>query len=224
MMAQESLTEQFEALHAERVRTWKPEQLAKNVDRRARLVADFDPSTVVQVEDTVEPFELLDADGVSLALDDLVAEGPTVLIFFRFAGCPACNLALPYYDRQLWPELTKAGLSLVAISPHLPEKGLGAIRERHGLRYTVASDRGNQLARRFGLTFDRDLVPEGQPSPGWIGELTGTGTAELPQPTVIIIDQDRVARFVDVSPDWLLRTEAPVILDAVRGIAGKLAA
>ena len=224
MMAQESLTEQFEALHAERVRTWKPEQLAKNVDRRARLVADFDPSTVVQVEDTVEPFELLDADGVSLALDDLVAEGPAVLIFFRFAGCPACNLALPYYDRQLWPELTKAGLSLVAISPHLPEKGLAAIRERHGLRYTVASDRGNQLARRFGLTFDRDLVPEGQPSPGWIGELTGTGTAELPQPTVIIIDQDRVARFVDVSPDWLLRTEAPVILDAVRGIAGKLAA
>ena len=223
-MAQESLTEQFEALHAERVRTWEPEQLAKNVDRRARLVADFDPSQVVQVGDAVAPFELTDADGAPLTLDTLVAQGPAVLIFFRFAGCPACNLALPYYNRQLWPELAKAGLSLVAISPHLPEQGLAAIRDRHALRYTVASDRGNQLARRFGLTFDRDVVPDGQPSPGWIGELTGTGTAEFPQPAVIIIDQDRIVSFVDISPDWLLRTEAPPILDAARRISGKLAA
>src|SRR3546814_17020796 len=88
-------------------------------------------------------------------------------LFFRYAGCPACNLALPYYERQLWPGLRKAGIPLVAISPHLPETGLGAIRERHGLTYGIANDRGNALARRFGITFDRALVPDGQPSPGW---------------------------------------------------------
>lgn len=223
-MTQESLTEQFEALHAERVRTWKPEQLAKNVDRRAQLAANFDPSKVVQVGDALDPFELEDIDGNTLTLEQLVADGPAVLVFFRYAGCPACNLALPYYDRQLRPELEKAGISLIAISPHLPETGLGAIRDRHGLGYTVASDRDNQLGRRFGITFDRDLVPEGQQSPGWIGELTGTGTAEFPQPAVIIVDQDRVVRFADVSPDWLRRTEAPAILDAVRRITSKLAA
>jgi peroxiredoxin len=223
-MAQESLTEQFQALHAERVRTWKPEQLAKNVDRRSRLLADFDPLAVVQVGDTVDPFELEDADGKRLTLDQLVADGPAVLIFFRYAGCPACNLALPYYDRQLRPELDRAGIRLVALSPHLPEKGLAAIRDRHGLGYTIASDRGNHLGRRFGITFDRDVVPEGQPSPGWIGELTGTGTAEFPQPAVILIDKDRVVRFVDVSPDWLARTEAPAILDAVGRIEKKRAA
>lgn len=223
-MTQESLTEQFEALHAERVRTWKPEQLAKNVDRRAQLVADFDPSKVVQVGDVVDPFEVEDADGQPLTLDQLVADGPAALIFFRYADCPACNLALPYYDRQLRPELEKAGIRLLAISPHLPEKGLGAIRDRHDLGFTVASDRGNRLGRRFGITFDRDVVPEGQLSSGWIGELTGTGTAEFPQPAVILIDQDRVVRFVDVSPDWLLRTEAPAVLDAVRRITNKLAA
>ncbi|WP_311267869.1 peroxiredoxin-like family protein [Sphingobium sp. WCS2017Hpa-17] len=222
MAETESLTAQFQVLHAERVRTWEPTQLAKNVDRRARLVADFDPTAVVQVGDVVAPFSLESADGQVLTLDDLVADGPAVLIFFRFAGCPACNLALPYYDRQLRPALDAAGVRLVAVSPHLPEKGLGAIAERHGLGFPVANDRSNALARRFGISFDRNVVPEGQPTPGWIGDLTGTDSAEFPQPAVLIIDSDRVVRFVDISPDWLVRTEAPAILAALADIRSRV--
>jgi len=218
----ESLTAQLQALHAERVRTWDPAKLAKNVDRRARLVADFDASAIVQVGDRVEPFVLETSDGQTLTLDALIADGPAILIFFRFAGCPACNLALPYYDRQLWPTLAQNGVPLVAISPHLPEQALGAISDRHGLHFPVASDRGNLLARRFGISFDQNLVPEGEPSAGWIGELTGTGSAEFPQPAVIIIDSDRTVRFVDVSPDWLVRAEAPAILTALATIRTKV--
>jgi peroxiredoxin len=220
----ESLTAQFEALHAERVRTWEPAKLAKNVDQRRHLVETFDPAKVVKVGEKIEPFELSDSDGETLTLDSLTKQGPVALIFFRFAGCPACNLALPYYDRQLWPALQAAGINLVAISPHLPEKGLGEIKTRHELGFSVASDRDNALGRRFGITFSRGEVPEGQPTPGWIGELTGTGTAEFPQPAVILIDRDHVARFVDISPDWLVRTEAPEILEAVRQLDIKVAA
>jgi peroxiredoxin len=35
-------------------------------------------------------------------------------------------------------------------------------------------------------------------------------------PTVVVIDQDRVVRFADVHPDWLVRTEADAVIDAVR--------
>jgi peroxiredoxin len=220
----ETLTAQFEALHEERVRSWEPAKLAKNVEQRRRLVAAFDPSEVVKVGDTVEPVELLDSDGDTLTLDALVAHGPVALIFFRFAGCPACNLALPYYDRQLRPALEAAGVSLVAVSPHLPEKGLGEIRARHSLGFTVAADRDNILGRRFGLTFARGEVPVGQATAGWIGELTGTGTAELPQPAVVIIDRNRIVRFVDISPDWLVRTEAPQIIEAARQLDIRAAA
>lgn len=132
-IAAESLTDQFRALHEERVRTWPPEKLAKNVDRRARLVAAFDADSILKPGDTVAPFDLVDADGATLALDQLLADGPLILIFFRFAGCPACNLALPYYERQLWPQIAQSGASLVAVSPHLPEQGLKDIRDRHGL-------------------------------------------------------------------------------------------
>lgn len=220
----ESLTAQFEALHAERVRTWEPDKLAKNVDHRRRLVEAFDPAAVVQVGDTVAPFALAGSQGETLTLDNLIAAGPAVLIFFRYAGCPACNLALPYYDRQLRPALDAAGIALLAISPHLPEQGLDAIRARHELGFPVAADRGNALGRRFGITFARGHVPAGQPTPGWIGELTGTGTAELPQPAVVIVDAERTVRFVEVSPDWLLRTEAPQILRATATLKVKAAA
>ena len=222
--APESLAEKFAALHGERVRAWEPEKLAKNVRQRERLVAAYDPAKIVKVGDTLPPFTLSEDSGRPLTLDELVADGPAVLIFFRFAGCPACNLALPYYDRQLRPALDGAGIRLVAISPHLPEKGLVDIRQRHALGYLVASDRDHRLGRQLGITFARGEVPEGQPTPGWIGELTGTGTAELPQPAVIIVDRDRTVRFVSVSPDWLVRTEAPEILAAIRQLDVRKAA
>jgi peroxiredoxin len=220
----ESLTAQFEALHAERVRTWEPAQLERNVAQRRTLIAAFDPTKIVQVGDRVEPFEVEGSQGDPISLDNLIAGGPAVLIFFRYAGCPACNLALPYYDRQLRPALDALGIPLVALSPHLPEKGLDDIRARHQLRLRVAADRNNGLAGRFGISFAKGEVPDGQPSPGWIGELTGTGTAELPQPAVIIIDGAAVVRFVDVSPDWLSRTEAPEILAVVERISTRAAA
>jgi hypothetical protein len=37
-------------------------------------------------------------------------------------------------------------------------------------------------------------------------------------PTAIVVDRARVVRFVDVAPDWLVRTEAEPIIDAVRAI------
>ena len=37
-------------------------------------------------------------------------------------------------------------------------------------------------------------------------------------PTVVVIDADRVVRFADVHPDWLVRTEADVVIDAVRAL------
>ncbi|SEJ49275.1 Peroxiredoxin [Azotobacter beijerinckii] len=140
-----------------------------------------------------------------------------MLVFFRFAGCPACNIAIPYYQRNLQPTLHDWGVPLVAVSPQVPER-LGEIKSRHGLTLEVASDKDNALGRRFGILYEFD-EPSRQASlangPG-IGAVTGTGTWELPQPAVIVIGRDRHVHFAEVSPDWLVRTEADPLLEAVR--------
>lgn len=199
----ESLNHQFEALHAERLRTWKPAQLQRNIDQRAGLVAAFDPAAIVRPGDRAPDFTLVDAGGATLDARALTADGPLVLIFFRHAACPACNLALPYYARTLFPRLRLRGVRLVAVSPQLPDR-LRAIQERHDLPFTVASDPDGALARAWNIRFDSDAA-----------EVTGAANGDFPYPAVVIVDSDRIVRFVDASPDWLVRTESHIVLDAL---------
>jgi peroxiredoxin len=219
-MSRESLAKLLADLHAERVRTWDPAALKVNVDQRATLVEQADPAAWIKAGDRVEPFTLLDVEGGELTLKGLTAQGPAVLVFFRFAGCPACNIALPYYERALQPTLKALGVPLVAVSPQVPER-LGEIRVRHDLSFKVASDPGNGLGRRFGILYTADAASQAaqRARGGSIGETTGTGTWELPQPTVVVIGRDHLVKFADVSPDWLQRTEAEPVIAAVRSLA-----
>ena len=219
MSQKESLHQIFRDLHAERVRTMDPAKLSININQRKTLVDTADPSKWVKAGDTVKPFDLPEVDGGRVRLNELLARGPAVLVFFRFEGCPACNLALPYYQRNLLPGLRELGASLVAISPQVPKR-LKAIKDRHALQFSVASDLNNELARQFGIlyTFDEASRQSSLASGKPIGEVTGTGTWELPQPTAVVIGQNGVVRFADVHPDWLLRTEAEPILAAVAGL------
>jgi peroxiredoxin len=217
--ADKSLKQLLGELHQERERTWAPAALKVNIDQRRTLVETADRSGFVKAGDRVEPFELLDVQGGQVGLDDLLADGPAVLVFFRFAGCPACNIALPYYQRRLHPELKALGATLAAVSPQVPHR-LVEIKRRHGLDFAVASDVDNALGRRFGILYTADEASQAaaRAQGSFIGDVTGTGTWELPMPAVIVIGQDRQVRFADVSPDWLVRTEAGPVLEAVRAL------
>jgi peroxiredoxin len=218
----ESLNQLLANLHAERLATWEPAALQVNIAQRQRLVDEARVEDFVKVGDTLEPFTLLTVEGGSLSRDELLANGPAVLIFFRFAGCPACNIALPYYQRRLYPQLHALGVALVAVSPQVPER-LIEIKTRHHLELQVASDPDNQLGRRLGIlySFDEASRNVSLAKGNGIGETTGTGTWELPQPTVIVIAQDGRVAFADVSPDWLVRTEADPVLRAVEQLLGQ---
>jgi len=216
----ESLNQLLANLHAERVATWRPEDLRVNVEQRRLLVETENADEYIKVGDVLESFSVPSVDGNIIEFDELAARGPVVIIFFRFAGCPACNIALPYYQRALWPTLRELNASLLGLSPQIPDKLL-AIKERHGLEFLVGSDLHNELGRRFGILYSYD-EPSRQAAlarNSAIGDVTGTGTWELPKPTVLVVGTDRVVRFVDVSPDWLVRTEAGPIIDAVRAIS-----
>jgi peroxiredoxin len=215
----QSLTGLLAELHAERVATWAPEALKVNVDQRRTLVETADPSAWIKVGGRVPTFNLPEVDGGEVSRQTLTDRGPAVLIFFRFANCPACNIALPFYERNLWPKLKTSGASLTAVSPQVPDR-LVAIKRRHGLTFNVASDPGNALGRRFGVLYEFDDASKASANArgAFIGDVTGTGTWELPMPTVVVFDRTGKVSFADVSPDWLVRTEAEPILGAVAAL------
>jgi len=219
-MGKKRLNDLLAELHAERERTWDPAQLQLNVDQRRELVEAANPAAWPQVGAQLPAFELEEVDGERLTAASLTADGPAVLIFFRYAGCPACNIALPHYDRMLAPQLKALGARLVAVSPQVPER-LVEIKQRHGLSFEVASDRDNVLGGKLGIVFTANAASQtaARAKGSFIGEVTGTGTWDLPQPAVVVLDGEGRVRFAEVSPDWLARTEAEPIVQAVKALA-----
>lgn len=215
----ESLHVLLAELHAWREANWDPAALKINIDQRATLVKEAADRRFVQPGDRVAPFSLVNVEGGSIELADLTAKGPAVLVFFRFAGCPACNIALPYYNRQLAPSLAALGVPLVGVSPQRPEL-LVDIKRRHALDFTIATDVGGALARRFDILYEFDEASkQAAASRGSSpNDITGSDAWELPQPAAIVIDRAHVVRYADVSPDWLKRTEAPDVIAAVEAV------
>lgn len=221
-MSIKTLGERYAELQAEREQTWKPEQLARNAGQRRVLVERHASKTYPKPGDSVAPFTVIDQDGNELTRDALTANGPAVLIFFRFAGCPACNLALPYYNETLWPHLEETGIQLVAVSAQNPvDRG---IIDRHGLNFPVAGDRDYALGRALGITFLPEEQPKVAPGESWIGATLGTNSYEIDQPAVLILDRGGKVRWFDVSPDWLDRTESDAILAQLPEVGTKAAA
>jgi len=177
------------------------------------------PETTVKAGSNLEDFELLNVDGEPVSLHAVTDGKPAVIVFYRGGWCPYCNIALRAYQAELLPELERRGIALVAISPQLPDGSLSTA-EKAELTFTVLSDPGARLAHKIGVAFTpSDAVLETNRGLGLDLEQVNE-TADLPMPTVLIVDADRTVRFVDVAPDYTARTEVPVIIEALGDLVG----
>ena len=206
-------SQRLKATAAERL----PAEVVDVFDRSIRGFLEAGvPADAVKVGDTLETFTLDDATGTAVTLDQLVQDGPAVVVFYRGGWCPYCNLALRAYQNELLPQLPASNARLVAISPQSPDESLSTV-EKAGLAFTVLSDPGARLARRIGVAFQQpDEVLAAQRQLGLdLAAVNAERSTALPRPTVLIIDQDHTVRFVDVQPDYTARTEVADILSAL---------
>jgi peroxiredoxin len=205
---------QLQAAAAERL----PADVLEVFDRSIqRSVAQGVPADSIKAGDVLEPFILDDATGTPVSLDHIVEGGPAVIVFYRGGWCPYCNLALRTYQHELLPQLSSFGARLVAISPQSPDESLSTV-EKAGLDFTVLSDPGSRLADHIGIAFEQaDEVLAAQHTLGLdLAKANAEGATRLPRPTVLIVDQDRTVRFVDVQPDYTARTEVADIIASLR--------
>ncbi|GHF33687.1 AhpC/TSA family protein [Streptomyces griseoluteus] len=163
-------------------------------------------------------FNLPTATGQNLALDDLLADGPVVLTFYRGAWCPYCNIALRALQ-QHHDAITARGARLVAVSPQIPDESL-TLTEKHGLAFEVLSDIGSDTAKQYGLAFD---LPDGLSAVydklGFDLQRVNDGHPRtLPLPATYVIDRDGAIRWAFVNTDYTTRAEPAdiiAVLDAM---------
>ncbi len=182
----------------------------------ARLVAQGVPADVAAPGTPMPDGDLLDVHGAATTLTEARAGRAAVVVFYRGAWCPYCNVALRAYQTALVEKLDARGVALVAVSPQKPDNSL-SLAEKHALTYTVVSDPGNQIATRLGIVFTLGAgAREAQVKLGLdLTEVNADGTAQLPLATTVLVDADGVIRWIDVHPDYTTRSEPAEILAAV---------
>ena len=218
-MTQQTIAEQVAAMNqAAAARPANP-VMSVFADEQTRLAREPAPEVPLGPGAPVPDGQLLDVHGQPVTLHAALAGGPAVLMFYRGGWCPYCNIVLATYQAQLLPELRRRGFGLIAVSPQKPDESL-TLQEKKELTFTVLSDPGNVLAARFGIvmTPSPDVI-EAQLKLGLdLTQGNADGTTAIPMPTTVVIDADRVVRWVDVHPDYSTRSEVSDILAAIDAI------
>jgi len=122
--------------------------------------------------------------------------------------------------QAIQPDLAALGASLVAISPQLSEHNRELIRTRH-LTFEILTDRGNEVANRFGLRFalPDDLHKLYLTFPLDLEKFNGDASWTLPIPARFVIDQQGVIRHAESDPDYTTRPEPEDTLAALRTLS-----
>ncbi|KAL4863275.1 thioredoxin-like protein [Aspergillus spectabilis] len=105
------------------------------IEAKTQFAKLFDPSTTIQVGDKLPDFCLTNALGEEVSSADFFSRGPLLVTFYRGSWCPFCDLAVASLQRHL-PEFQSKGVTLVAITPELPDYWL-SLSEKHDLQYGV---------------------------------------------------------------------------------------
>jgi peroxiredoxin len=187
---------------------------------QAELAAMGSPESVLPVGSTLPDTALLDPYGADTSLYQALNGQTSVVVFYRGAWCPYCNLTLKTYQAELLPELSRRGVPLIAISPQAPDGSL-SMQEKNELTFTVLSDSGNGLAAYLGIeTGPSEEARSAQLQLGLdLTKVNADGTSSLPMPTTLIVDTDHVLQWIDVHADYTTRSEPAEILAALDIVA-----
>ncbi|GCF11416.1 peroxiredoxin-like family protein [Dictyobacter arantiisoli] len=216
------LQEQLDILK-DQVYKLMPEDAAKESQKTLESLVNSGMVEKALKENNLAPdFTLPNALNQRVTLSHLLEQGPVVLVFYRGGWCPFCNLELRAYQKLL-PAFQALGVTLVALSPMLPDHSLTTAEKQH-LAFPVLSDVGNQVARQFGLVFQMDEQTRKRRARlggANLPEYNGDDSWEVPIPGTFLIDQSRTIRLAFVDADITRRLEPSIVLARLKELKGE---
>lgn len=207
------------AARAAGAKSFDPERAAVYRAQAEALAASDLLEEALRTGDAAPMFTLPDAHGDPVALSDLLAEGPVVLSFYRGSWCPFCNLELRALQRAL-ESAQAAGVTLVAVSPNLPDVSLALVDEAE-LTFPVLSDVGSEVAASFNLVYE--MVPEQveyyRTHDRDLAAKNGNETWLLPLPATYVIDREGIIRYDFIDLNHRVRAEPSEVVEVASRFA-----
>ncbi|MDZ7805285.1 peroxiredoxin-like family protein [Thiohalophilus sp.] len=214
----EQAREQFEA---ERRQTSNGPKLSPE-DRQIMQQAGEDlaasmPDPGLEVGKKAPDFALPNAFGKSVSLYKQLENGPVVLVFYRGAWCPYCNLQL-HTLRESLPAIEGEGAQLITVTPQKPDKSLEQVK-KDDYPFEILSDLDSSAMKAYNLYFEVpiELVDVYRRNFGLdLADYNGDGRYVLPVPATYIIDREGIIRAGAADVDYKERMEPAAIVEALK--------
>jgi peroxiredoxin len=208
-----TLSSQLEQLTT-KLRAMVPAERLTTVDQTIEeLIRSGIAGQALKAGNTIPSFELPDGDGMLWRSEDLLRNGPLVIVFYRGRWCAYCNTQLVALQ-EIHSQIAAHGASLVAISPQT-QKHSYLTRDMHKLGFPVLSDAGNIVGKKFGLVYrvpvDLQKMYESIMTklPGYNGDQSW----ELPLAATYIVQPPGKIIYARVHVDWRERPEPHEIVE-----------
>ena len=177
------------------------------------------PDPGLKIGSKAPDFTLGNANGKKVNLYDQLKQGPVILIFYRGAWCPYCNIQLHAMQESL-PAFNKYHAQVIAVTPQTPDKSLQQV-DKDKFPFEILSDLNDEVSKTYRLYFDVPVeLHEFYKSKFKldIEEYNGKGRLGLPVPGSFVIDRKGriVAAFAD--HDYKQRMEPVAIVDALKSL------
>ncbi len=176
------------------------------------------PDPGLKIGEKAPDFNLPDAFGRKVKLYDLLKQGPVVLVFYRGAWCPFCNLHLHTLNKSL-SEIERLGGQLVTITPQKPDMSAAQIK-KSGYSFRVLSDLDNSAMKAYRLFYkmDADLIKLYKKLGLDVAIFNGPGRYVLPVPGSFVINQKGMIVARHATTDYTQRMEPATIIKALEEI------
>ena len=188
------------------------------MNNAAKTLASNMPSPGISVGEKAPDFVLNNAFGEKVRLRDKLDTGPVILVFYRGAWCPFCNLHLHALQNTL-PEFKKLGAQLIAITPQVPDKSVEQLK-KEGYPFQVLSDLDSKVMKDYKLLYELpDHLVEVYKKHGIdVEEYNGKGRKVLPVPGTFVIDANGIVQAVFADTDYKKRMEPSSIINILKQI------
>ncbi len=172
----------------------------------------------LQLNDKVPNISLINIQGSTTQLSDLIQSEYLILNFYRGGWCPYCNMELREYER-LQDGFNKLGVNIVAISPEITSLSVQTTH-KNAISYPILTDRNAQFMKAIGIVFKLDEASKKEFVNFGMDftQINGNDNYELPVPAVYVIDKEMKVVFVHFEEDYMTRLEPQELLNTLKNI------
>lgn len=213
---EKSVTEELKELSEKSKSDVPPKILEAGKKGTEELRASGILEKALNVGGKMPAFTLLDSFDKEVTSQKLLKQGHLIVVFYRGAWCPFCNIYLRGLQKRL-PEFKKQKANLVAISVEPTNKSL-AVAQKNNLNFTVLSDPNLNVARTFGIVYEMPKVTnDAILEVGFdIAKYNKMEKAELPLSATYVVSDEGEVVYAFLEPDYKKRADPNDILDTLK--------